>query len=151
MAGWKPKETDDSPDLTPMIDVVFLLIVFFMVVGKMITDQKIEIEPPVAEESVIPEQAGARDTVTLTKDGNLFKGTQSVTFEELTNLVQAGNNVPGYKVFLRVDKLTPHREVQKVMKACADGGVVNIIFAVYQSPQWLRKLNYLRLWKPKVY
>ena len=34
MSKYKPPESNDSPDLTPMIDVVFLLIVFFMVVAQ---------------------------------------------------------------------------------------------------------------------
>jgi biopolymer transport protein ExbD len=33
MKGYQPPESNDTPDLTPMIDVVFLLIVFFMVVA----------------------------------------------------------------------------------------------------------------------
>ncbi len=44
MRGWEPEETNDSPDLTPMIDVVFLLIVFFLVVAQRMSEQYVEIE-----------------------------------------------------------------------------------------------------------
>ena len=43
MKGFKPPETNDAPDLTPMIDVVFLLIVFFMVVAQRMSEQYIEL------------------------------------------------------------------------------------------------------------
>ena len=43
MKGFQPPETNDSPDLTPMIDVVFLLIVFFMVVAQRMSEQYIEL------------------------------------------------------------------------------------------------------------
>ena len=39
MKGFKPPESNDSPDLTPMIDVVFLLIVFFMVVAQQLSEK----------------------------------------------------------------------------------------------------------------
>jgi biopolymer transport protein ExbD len=49
MSGYKPPESNDSPDLTPMIDVVFLLIVFFMVVAQRMSEQYIELSAlPVA-------------------------------------------------------------------------------------------------------
>lgn len=134
--AWKPEQTDDLPDLTPMIDVVFLLIVFFMVVGKMISDEKIEIKIPDAEASKVPEDAGSRDTITLTADGSLFKGVRPVSIDELKNLIAKGNNtIKGYRVYLRVDQYTPHREVQKVLKACSEAGAINIIFAAFESPQ----------------
>ena len=41
MSRYKPPESNDSPDLTPMIDVVFLLIVFFMVVAQRMSEQYI--------------------------------------------------------------------------------------------------------------
>ena len=43
MKGFKPPETNDAPDLTPMIGVVFLLIVFFMVVAQRMSEQYIEL------------------------------------------------------------------------------------------------------------
>ena len=133
---WRPEQKDASPDLTPMIDVVFLLIVFFMVVGKMITDEKIDIQIPVAEKSKIPEEAGYRETITLTKDGTLFKGIRPVSLDELKANVKLGTqSVKDYKIFLRVDEFTPHREVQAVLKTCSEAGAFNVIFAVYQTPQ----------------
>ena len=44
MSRYTPPESNDSPDLTPMIDVVFLLIVFFMVVAQRMSEQYIELQ-----------------------------------------------------------------------------------------------------------
>ena len=48
------EDTIDLPDLTPMIDIVFLLIVFFMTVAKMQVQQMVPISVPIAEAATIP-------------------------------------------------------------------------------------------------
>lgn len=130
-----PEQTDDMVDLTPMIDVTFLLIVFFMTVANLITEQKVQLDLPVAEESVIPREQGVRQMVSVKPDGTLFAGVSEVDVERLSALVQQGSREYGseFKVFVRGDKDTPFMEIRKVMDACAAVGVTDITFAAYQS------------------
>lgn len=129
-----PQQTDDTFDLTPMIDIVFLLIFFFMTVAKVIADEKIPVELPIATQSVIPDELGTRQTVSIQADGTLYAGIRTVTLEELTEIVRQGNlTYPGFKVFIRADAATPHQFVRDAMKACADAGAYDIVFGVYQS------------------
>lgn len=134
MKLYTPNQADEQFDLTPMIDIVFLLIVFFMTVANILTAEKKPVEIPVAENSSIPEEAGSRQTLTVLADGTTFAGLREVSLQELTALVREGNEtIRDYRVFLRADANTPHHLVRDVMKACADGGSFDIIFAVYQS------------------
>ena len=58
MAKFEVPESNDSPDLTPMIDVVFLLIVFFMVVAQQVSEQYVELSDPklgIASNAKVPE------------------------------------------------------------------------------------------------
>lgn len=129
-----PQQPDDSFDLTPMIDIVFLLIFFFMTVAKVIADEKIHVELPVASEAQIPEELGARQTVTILADGTLFAGVRPVSIAELAEIIRQGNQlIPGYKVFIRADAATPHQHVREIMRVCAEAGSHNIVFGVYQS------------------
>ena len=116
-----------------MIDVVFLLIVFFMVVAVVIQADKVEIEVPVAEESSIPEEVKNRSTFTITADGNLFAGPMPITEDQLGAIVlEKVQTLPNYKVYLRADLNTPHKFVRDVMAVCAENGAFDIVFATFQ-------------------
>jgi len=134
MKLWKPYEEDGDIDLTPMIDIVFLLIVFFMTVANMITAEKHPIEMPVALNSVLPEEYGERTTITVMEDGSLYSGVYSVELEELTDILREEiESDPEVKVYLRADSATEHQFVNEVMQAAASVGLNNIVFAAYQS------------------
>ncbi|MGJ3242356.1 MAG: ExbD/TolR family protein [Opitutales bacterium] len=136
MKVWTPEDVDDRPDLTPMIDVVFLLIVFFMTVATLLTAEKIEIEMPVATASQVPEDTTGRETITLLPGGELFAGIRPVEEADLREIVSQGlAEQPGYKVYLRVDQNTPHKHVRELMKLCAEAGAYDVIFAVFQNEQ----------------
>lgn len=134
MKIWRPDTGDEDVDLTPMIDVVFLLIVFFMTVANMITSEKKEIDMPVATHSVVPEEFGGRSTITVTREGNIFAGVQPVDLDGLEGILQYElNNNPKLKVYIRADSYTEHQYVNDVMESCAALGIYNVIFAAYQS------------------
>jgi biopolymer transport protein ExbD len=134
MEIWNNSDEDGEVDLTPMIDIVFLLIVFFMTVANMITAEKKPIEVPVALNSILPEDYGERTTITVQRDGSLYSGVYSVNLDELSKiLIKAHEENPTVRVYLRADSSAEHQYVNDVMKACAASGLSNIIFAAYQS------------------
>jgi biopolymer transport protein ExbD len=132
-----PRHSDpanDLPDLTPIIDIVFLLIVFFMTVAKMQVQELVEIDVPIAANAVVPEDRSSRVVVTIQNDGALFFGSQAIVVEELTAYVQqARETSPKVKVYIRADARVPFKEVRKLFAAAAAGGVPNVIFASFQS------------------
>jgi len=131
---WELPDNDDEPDLTPMIDIVFLLIVFFMTVANVVTAQKKPIEVPVASNGNVPETQENREVITVVPDGQIYLGTQAVSIEDLKAIVTEGmRTIRDYQVLLRVDSLTHFTHTRDVMTACAEVGAVDIIFATYQS------------------
>lgn len=130
MALWTPDDVDPEFELTPMIDVVFLLIAFFMTLISFISADLIKLELPEAKEATIPEEPGERQYISIDESGQIYFGANEITEEALTNrLASIKEDLPTLKVFLRADSDTPHRYVNRVMEATAKAGIFDLIFA----------------------
>ncbi|MEM0965045.1 MAG: biopolymer transporter ExbD [Verrucomicrobiota bacterium] len=134
MNTWTPSEGDEGFELTPMIDVVFLLIAFFMVITSEITEENIKITIPIATEAQVPDERGARQTISIDAEGNVFFGARQMAPDELPEAIRRVlESNPQTKVYLRADSGTAHRHVQDVMKATAAAGLYDVIFATNQE------------------
>lgn len=117
-----------------MIDIVFLLIVFFMTVANMQVQQRVPISVPIAEAATLPEDRGNRVIVTIQEDGSVFYGARAVLIDELAPLIaESKASAPNVKVYLRADARVPFKEVRQVFAAAAEGGAPNVVFATFQS------------------
>ena len=134
MKLWTPDDVDPEFELTPMIDVVFLLIAFFMTLMSFISAELIKLELPTAEEATIAEEPGERQYISLLENGELYFGSTSLTCDILPQaLLKARQELPTLQLYLRADSTTPHRYVNRVMEACAKAGIFNLIFASSQD------------------
>ena len=119
-------------NMAPMIDMVFLLIIFFMTASHMSSTQSLRMDMPTASKGTVPKERPDRWVVNIMRDGEVFSGNAQVNIDELQTLVtQRVKKDPNTKVYLRADKLTPHKLVRKVMSAMAAAGVGDFIFGVY--------------------
>jgi biopolymer transport protein ExbD len=129
-------EEDARFQMAPMIDVVFLLLVFFMCASHLSSSKNIPLEMPLASKGAIPRERTDRWVVNIDHEGGLFSGMQAVALEDLSTMVEAAAKAnPQLKIYLRADQRTPHREVRKVMEAMAAKGMDEFIFGVYTPPQ----------------
>ncbi len=120
--------------MAPMIDVVFLLIIFFMTAANLNQAERIKIEVPVASDSTVPKDPSGRITVTVDHKGQLHAGSRPVDVKGLSDYVAIQSKTsPNLRVFLRADSSARHGDVRKAMKAIVDGGITDVIFATYQS------------------
>jgi biopolymer transport protein ExbD len=119
-------------NMAPMIDMVFLLIIFFMTASHMSSTQSLRLDMPSASKGTVPKERPDRWVVNIMRNGDVFSGNIHVNVDELQTLVaQRVKTDPNVKVYLRADKLTPHKLVRKVMSAMASAGVGDFIFGVY--------------------
>jgi biopolymer transport protein ExbD len=134
MAIWTPEEKDPEFELTPMIDVVFLLIAFFMTLISFISSELIELTLPEAEQATVPDEPGERQYISIDAQGQLYFGSQPISETALVGrLQQMRESFPTIQVYLRADSETAHRHVNRVMAATAQAGIFDLIFASSQD------------------
>ena len=125
---------EDFP-MTPMIDMVFLLLVFFMTVSTLArADKQIALDLAESSQSDVPEDLSDRGTVSLDAEGNIFLASRALEIEEMQAEMAAAPKVnPDLRIHVRADRATPYSEIKKVLKACAEVGAYEVIYATYQA------------------
>lgn len=130
-----------SPDvnLTPLIDVVFLLLIFFMVSTTFQKDAVIEVElPGVSPETSAPE-AEPPESIELTVDreGNYYINDKALVNNSMDTLVRAiekeageGRDMP---FVINADAEASHQSVIRVMDAAGSSGFQKITFAAKRA------------------
>ena len=121
--------------MAPMIDMVFLLLVFFMTVASVAKSQRqIELELPESEESIVPEDASGRGILSVDADGAYYIGDQLHTLESIQSAIRSRiQSDPTTQVQVRADQATEYAAVQRLLKAAAEVGAYEIIYATYQA------------------
>jgi biopolymer transport protein ExbD len=125
---------DEQPtlNLTPMIDVVFLLIIFFMVGTKFTElERKIGLEVPAVSEVKTLTPAPERRVINVFNDGHIELDRETVTLEELVQrLVQTQSEYPDLGVLVRGDAEGAFQNVATVLGACREAGVSDMGISV---------------------
>lgn len=131
------KRQDDEVgfQLAPMIDMTFLLLVFFMVTTKISKEQvKVDIKLPTATNATIPNDVSDRDIISIDGQGNYFIGQRPATKKELTEHLKARfKNTPPLRLYVRADRNTPGRQIKELMKIASEAGAINVIFGTYKD------------------
>jgi len=138
MAGM---EEELDMDMSPMIDLVFLLLIFFMVSSHLIIIQiDKRVNPPTAENAQVAENATGRIVVNVLADGSVWgQDKQELpTSEAITDYVdQAKQRNPQgeTRLHLRADEDVETRAIKKVVEAAGEAGIYDVIFGSYVVEQ----------------
>ena len=118
--------------MAPMIDMVFLLLVFFMCASQMSQKQNLPMKIPTASRAVVPKDRPHRWVVNVTEKGDLYSGDKAIKLADLATQVKKRlAAVPDLQVYIRGDQECEHRHVKKVMNRLAEVGIDSYIFGVY--------------------
>ena len=125
---------DEQPsiNMTPMIDIVFLLIIFFMVGTKFTElERKIALEVPQVNDVAALAPAPEKRVVNVYRDGRISLDEQFVTIDELkTRLSAAHSEYQDLGVIVRGDAQTPLQNVATVFGACRNAGIAELGISV---------------------
>ena len=122
-------------NLTPLIDVVFLLLIFFMVSTTFTKENHLSIDLPEAsaEQQVV---AGNRLEIIITASGSYSINNKNLVNNQLDTLkrglVKAANGEKGLPVTITADANTPHQAVVRAMDAAGQTGFVNLSITTRQ-------------------
>lgn len=109
-------------NVTPLVDVMLVLLIIFMVTAPML-QQGIDVDLPKTKTSPIKIEE-ERLVVTVTQSKNIYINKTPFTFEELQKkLIKILEADPHKEVFLRADKNVPYGFVVKVMAAIKEAGI----------------------------
>jgi biopolymer transport protein ExbD len=116
-------------EITPMIDVVFLLVIFFMTAAQFASDSRAELNLPRerGEQEEVSEEAGL--VINITEEGTIIVSMIEVGLEELRQIVREeiarlpGRNPQRLKLMIRADRNGDTRRLNQVFTMLRDMGV----------------------------
>jgi biopolymer transport protein ExbD len=125
-------------DMTPMIDVVFQLIIFFVVTMKMNQDINRDIILEDGQHGIVltPENMPPVSLeIEVDRRGRISIHNGTMSESQLRDIMRARVNKYGneFPVMIRGDRRTQHEKIRKVMDVCTGAGVWKLSFVAIQE------------------
>lgn len=123
--------------LTPLIDVVFLLLIFFLVTSKFDEEERrLPIELPVATNATPMTQKPREVTIDIDREGNFFVNGNPQSIEQVESTLRraVATNPTNQTVVIRADATVPFQPVVSVMDLCNRTGVSDYSVTTKEGP-----------------
>ncbi len=129
-----PSRDDASIDMAPMIDLVFLLLIFFMVASVVTELNKVEVEIPESSFAKVPEDTKGRMMLSIDANNQIYVGTVPATIEELKPMVEQELEMnPDLRILIRADRRVLYETCKKLMIACGEVGATDLIYSTFEE------------------
>ena len=118
--------------LAPMLDIVFLLLIFFVVTQTIsLTEQDLKVKVPSAQHAEKKDSRAINEIiVNIHKDGTVTINQQTFSREELYNkLVNVAKLAPNQAIRIRGDADAPYQHIVDVMDTCLKANIWNMSFS----------------------
>jgi biopolymer transport protein ExbD len=120
-------------DMTPLIDMVFLLLIFFVLSSHFVSHQGLKVKLPSAAHAQT--QKNEDVTVTIDKDGPILLGGKKVLLEDLKGAIQSGlAGARSKTVVIKADEGVPLGLAVKVMDVAKDAKAGGLVIST-QAPE----------------
>jgi len=134
------KEENVEVNLTPLIDVVFLLLIFFMVTTTFDRHAKLKVSLPESSAKATQQQDNPI-ILSIDAKGNYFLNDRQIVNQQLGTLKQAilktigtaNINIADVSLVLRADANTPHQAVVRAMDAASQIGLTKLSIATVEG------------------
>ncbi|MDC0279007.1 biopolymer transporter ExbD [bacterium] len=128
MSSRRRTAEDATINLTPMIDIVFLLVIFFMVGSKFSeAESRIKVNVPSVNEMQSITRVPDERLVAISLDGSVFLDDNKVSLQQLTEQLRDElKNYPDTRVAVRGEATGSHQQTVEVLQAIRNSGVEKI-------------------------
>ena len=125
------EDAEATVDITPMLDVVFIMLIFFIVTATFVKQSGIEVNQPQANTAVIQEKANI--LIAIDADNKIWINRREVDFRALRpNIERLHAENPKGTVVIQADRESTNEVLVKVMDASRQAGVFDIALAAKQ-------------------
>lgn len=119
----KSLEAISKPDVTPLVDLTFLLLIVFMITAPVL-ENAMDVSPPELNEEIITED---HTVISITADGQYRWDARKLTLSALEAEVRAlAAQDPSATIYLRADTVRQYGDVMAIMKLVRDAGIREI-------------------------
>ncbi|RZU41512.1 ExbD/TolR family protein [Edaphobacter modestus] len=118
-------KVNSNINVTPMVDVMLVLLIIFMVITPMLNN-KVNVDLPKTDSATVMEDANKEDAVTIavTRDGTTFLGGDKVSLDDLGPKISAKlENKTNKQVFMRADARANYGKVMDAVDGVRAAGV----------------------------
>lgn len=128
-AGQSKWDRDSEPmgeiNVTPLVDVMLVLLIIFMVTAPLLT-QGVNVDLPDSESPAMQQNVEPL-VVTIQADGQIYMQDHAIAIEQLAPRIEAmRQQKPGLPVFIRGDAKTPYGRVAEVMSLLETSGIQKV-------------------------
>ncbi len=119
------KKVNSNINVTPMVDVMLVLLIIFMVITPMLNNM-VNVDLPTATQAVVMENANKEDAVmvAVTRDGKIYLGGDQIAIDAMgTTIADKLSKNPEKKVFLRADNRAMYGKVMDAVDGIRAAGV----------------------------
>ena len=123
------EEEDAQIDMTPMLDVVFIMLIFFIVTTVFVKQAGMDVNKPEGETAVLKKKANI--FIAITEKGDIWLDRREISVEAVAaNLEKLLSEQPSEIVFIQADAKAKHGIVVKVMDQVKEAGIDRVAIAV---------------------
>lgn len=126
--GRRQQQEEAQIDLTSMLDIVFIMLIFFIVTSSFVRESGVEVNRPTATSAVSQKDAGI--FVAVTSNSDIYIDKRMVDLERVqASLENLLLDKPDASLVIQADELAYSGVVVKVMDAAKQAGINNIALA----------------------
>lgn len=122
------REEEAQIDLTPMLDIVFIMLIFFIVTSSFVRESGVEVNKPTAAHAVSQKEVGI--FIAITANNEIYLNKRQVDIERVSaTLAPLLLDKPHASLVIQADELAYNGTVVKVMDAAKEAGIKQIALA----------------------